>query len=48
MVYEEAGLSYFKIIYLWAKCFVVSSLNVATNAILGFISFFIPCRDINQ
>ena len=48
MVYEECGLSDFKIIYLWAKWFVVPSLNVATNASLGFIPFLILCRDIKQ
>ena len=42
MVYEECDLSYFNINYLGAKCFVVHSLNVATNAILGFIPFFNP------
>ena len=50
MGYEEGGLLDFKINYLWAKYFVVPSLNVATNASLGFIPFFflILCRDIKQ
>ena len=49
MVYEEGGLSDFKIIYLWAKCFVVPFLlNVMTNTSLGFISFLILCHDIKK
>ena len=48
MVYEEGGLSDLKIIYLWAKCFVVPFLNVAKNTSLGFISFLILCRDIKK
>ena len=48
MVYEEGGLSNFKIIYLWAKCFVVPFLNVSTSTSLGFISFLILCHDIKK
>ena len=46
--YEEGGLSDFKSNYLWAKCFVVSSLNVATNSSVGFIPLLILCCDIKQ
>ena len=48
MLYEEGGLLDFKIIYLWAKCFVVPLLNVVTNTSLGFISFLILCCDIKK
>ena len=42
MGYEDGGLSDFKIIYLWAKIFVVPSLNVVTICSL----FLILCCDI--
>ena len=37
-----------KIIYLWAKCFVVPSLNFEIKTNLGFIPFLILCRDIEK
>ena len=35
-----------KIIHLWADCFVVPSLHVATKTNLGFIPFLTLCCDI--
>ena len=37
-----------KIIYLWAKWFIVPSLNVTTKTNLGFILFLTLCRDIEK